>query len=308
MTISDSRGYDLKIRFWGVRGSVPTPWAEAMQVGGNTSCVQLLYTQTTEAGEQENLVILDAGTGLRLLGRDLIRQHQHRNLHIHLLLSHTHWDHIQGLPFFGLLNFPDNQLTIYGADKPHKTLEEVVRAQMNYEYFPVALHEAAASINFQTLAAEESIQIGPLTIRTAAFNHPGGVYGYRIETSEQVLVYATDMEYTQDNLDPRLIEFSRDADLLIYDAQYTPEEHHIKQGWGHSNHLLAAHVAREAKVRQLYLFSHDPEHSDLELEVMESEAREMFARTHLAREGMIVSLGRRRNQGLEQAIRQVTDI
>lgn len=283
----------MKIKFWGVRGSVPTPWAEAMQVGGNTSCVQLFY----EHEEGQNLIILDAGTGIRLLGRDLIKNAQHRPRHIHLLLSHTHWDHIQGLPFFSLLNYPDNQLTIYGANKPHKTLEEVVRGQMQYEYFPVALHEAAASVSFRPIA-EESFQIGPLNIRSAAFNHPGGVYGYRIETDDQVFVYATDMEYTTDTLDPRLIEFARGADLLIYDAQYTPEEHHSKQGWGHSNHLLAAHVAREADVGQLFLFSHDPDHSDAELEAMEAEAQAVFPATQLAREGVTVTLGQKTSLSL----------
>ncbi|HEY9844552.1 MAG: MBL fold metallo-hydrolase [Candidatus Sericytochromatia bacterium] len=275
----------MKIKFWGVRGSVPTPWAEAMQVGGNTSCVQVLT-------DLDELIVLDSGTGIRLLGKALIDAQQHRRRQIHLLLSHTHWDHIQGLPFFGLMNFPDNQITIYGADKPQKTLEEIVRAQMQYEYFPVALHEAAAAINFRPLA-EEPFEIGPIKIRTAMFNHPGGVYGYRLEYQDQVLVYATDMEYTQDSLDPKLVAFAKDADLLIYDAQYTPEEYCIKQGWGHSNHLLAAHLAKSAGVDQLYLFSHDPDHADRALEAMEVQAREIFPATHLAREGAVVALGRR---------------
>ncbi|PKL76472.1 MAG: MBL fold metallo-hydrolase [Candidatus Melainabacteria bacterium HGW-Melainabacteria-1] len=279
----------MKVKFWGVRGSVPTPWAEAMQVGGNTSCVQVLTAL-------EDLIVLDAGTGLRLLGKELIQQAQHRGRRVHLLLSHTHWDHIQGLPFFGLLNYPDNQLKIYGADKADKTLEAVVCAQMNYEYFPVTLRESAASIAFESLP-EGSFALGPLQIQVAGFNHPGGVYGYRIRDQDRVLVYATDMEYTQDNLDPRLIAFAQGADLLIYDAQYTSEEHRIKKGWGHSTHLAAAQLAHSADVGELYLFSHDPDHSDQTLEAMAAEAQRIFARTQLAREGLTVSVGRQ--NGLE---------
>jgi ribonuclease BN (tRNA processing enzyme) len=255
-----------------------------MQVGGNTSCVQVLT-------DLDDLIVLDAGTGIRLLSRHLINEQQHRKRRIHLLLSHTHWDHIQGLPFFGMMNFPDNEITIYGADKPHKTLEEVVRAQMHYEYFPIGLHEAAAEIAFKPID-EQGFALGPIKVKTARFNHPGGVNGYRFEYQGQVLVYATDMEYTQDSLDQKLIDFARGADLLIYDAQYTPEEYCIKQGWGHSNHMVAAHLAREAGVGQLYLFSHDPEHSDQTLETMEAEARAHFPATYLAREGLVVNVGR----------------
>lgn len=272
----------MKVKFWGVRGSVPTPWAEAMQVGGNTSCVQVLT-------ELEDVIILDAGTGLRMLAKDLITRQQHRPLRIHMLLSHTHWDHIQGIPFFGLLNYPDNHVTLYGANKPNKTFEEVIRAQMNYEYFPVALHESAAKLDFQVLD-KQAFKIGPIKITTQGFNHPGGVLGYRLEYQDQVLVYATDMEYTQDSLDQKLIDFASQADLLIYDAQYTTEEYRIKQGWGHSSHLVAAHLAQQSQVKKLCLFSHDPDHSDQELEGMEQQAQAIFAATYLAREGQVVSL------------------
>ena len=272
----------MKVKFWGVRGSVPTPWADAMQVGGNTSCVQLLT-------DLDDVIILDAGTGIRLLAKDLIQKQQHRSLRVHLLLSHTHWDHIQGLPFFGLLNYPDNQVTFYGSNKPHKSFEEIIHAQMSFEYFPVGLHETAAAIDFQVLN-EQKFEIGPIQIQTAQFNHPGGVMGYRIEYQGCVLVYATDMEYTLDTLEPKLIQFAQGADLLIYDAQYTPEEYRSKQGWGHSSHHLAAELAQKAQAKRLYLFSHDPDHSDQELMKMEKQAQEIFAPTFLAREGLVVDL------------------
>jgi len=272
----------LKIKFWGVRGSVPTPIPECMGVGGNTSCVQVITPDN-------DLIILDAGTGLRMLGKNLVKKQEHLNRQIHLLLTHTHWDHIQGLPFFRLLNHPENQITIYGANKPRQSLASILNKQMSFEYFPVSLDEVAAEVLFHPLQ-EETFSIGNIRIQTAAFNHPGGVYAYRLQLGKQVLVYATDMEYTKENLDPRLIQFCSEADLLIFDAQYTPEELLYKTGWGHSSHLLAAHLAQKAQVKQLFLFSHDPDHHDQDLEIMEAEAQKLFSETHLAREGLSIDL------------------
>lgn len=272
----------MQVRFWGVRGSTPTPWSEAMQIGGNTSCVELITAS-------DALIILDAGTGLRMLGKALINAGQHRQREIHLLLSHTHWDHIQGIPFFGPLNFPDNQMTIYGANKAHISLENVIRQQMNPEYFPVSLDDLPASIRFQALA-EERFEVAGLACESAAFNHPGGVYGFRIQGEGATVVYATDMEYTPETLDPRLVDFARDADLLIYDAQYTPDELHYKSGWGHSTYLTAAQLARQAQVKQLALFSHDPEHADSTLRALEAETKKIFPASFLACEGMVLDI------------------
>ncbi|MGV3526723.1 MAG: MBL fold metallo-hydrolase [Candidatus Sericytochromatia bacterium] len=272
----------MKIKFWGVRGSIPTPWSEAMQVGGNTSCVQVLT-------DSDELLVLDAGTGIRMLGKALIEAGEHRSRRVHLLLSHTHWDHIQGLPFFGLANYPDNHLVVYGANKAERTLEEVVRAQMDSAYFPVSLAEVGAQIDFQPVP-EGDFQIGRVQIRAAVFNHPGGVYGYRLCVDGQVLVYATDMEYTPQSLDQRLIDFAQGADLLIYDAQYTSAELETKTGWGHSSPQAAAALAQAAGVKKLYLFSHDPDHSDADLVRMAAEAQTHFPQTYLACEGQTVSL------------------
>lgn len=273
----------MKIRFWGVRGSMPTPWTEAMGVGGNTSCVQLLT-------DQPELVILDAGTGIAFLSKFLIEQQHHRSLRIHLFLTHTHWDHIQGIPFFRLLNYPDNHITIYGANKPDKSFEDVIRAQMDYAYFPVSLSAVQAQLDFCPLQPEQEVLIGELKVQAEAFNHPGGVYGYRFEKDRNILVYATDMEYTHADLDPRLIAFAENANLLIFDAQYTPDEYEQKQGWGHSNYLLATHLAKSAHVKKLYLFSHDPDHSDQMLNQIENMAKQEFSGTFLAKEGQIIPL------------------
>ncbi|MGV3526722.1 MAG: MBL fold metallo-hydrolase [Candidatus Sericytochromatia bacterium] len=271
----------MKLKFWGVRGSIPTPWKDAMQVGGNTSCVQVLP-------RDHSLVILDAGTGLRLLGEDLTRQGQ-MPLHAHLLLSHNHWDHIQGFPFFGPAFQAGNALTIYGAASEGHRLPDILRGQMRAPYFPVNLDDMAAQLDFVELD-ETAFAIGDLQIRTCAFNHPGGVLGFRMEQEGQALVFATDMEYTEDNLDPRLIDFARGCDLLIYDSQYTPEELKNKTGWGHSTHIAAAHLALRAQVKVLMLYHHDPSHDDAMLRQMEAEARQIFPRSFLATEGLELDL------------------
>lgn len=273
----------MKVRFWGVRGSIPTPWKEAMEVGGNTSCVQIVPSTQT-------LIILDAGTGIRLLGNDLIHKQQAEHLTGHIFLSHTHWDHIQGFPFFSPAFIASNHFKIYGASKAEERLEDVLKGQMNYQYFPVQLDQMGARIEFVELQ-EETIELEPgLKISSRAFNHPGGVYGFRIEHEGYSLVYATDMEYTLESLDERLLEFARGVDLFIYDAQYTPEELKTKTGWGHSTHTAAAHFARMAGVKRLMLYHHDPLHSDQMLLQMEQEARAIFPQTWLAKESLEIDL------------------
>lgn len=266
----------MNITYWGVRGSIPTPWAEAMGVGGNTSCVEVV-------SEQGDFIILDAGTGIRMLSKARLAQDTHDHQRIHVLLSHTHWDHIQGIPFFSLLNYPGNHVTFYGANKADRSFEAVIREQMNSAYFPVSLDQVRAKVDFVTIA-EENFQIGDVSIQSLAFNHPGGVLGFRLESQQKVLVYATDMEYTADALPPHLIQFAHQADALIFDAQYTPEEYGIKCGWGHSNYEVATQLAQQAQVKTLYLFSHDPDHSDVMLQEIEARSRQVFPETYLAKE------------------------
>lgn len=269
----------MKVKFWGVRGSVPTPWKEAVEVGGNTSCVQV----TPDNGL---LIILDAGTGLRFLG-------EHLNATVstpiegHLLLSHAHWDHIQGFPFFMPAYKPGNTFTLYGAARARKPLEDIMAGQMEAPYFPIPMTQMAARLNFVDLQ-EESFWIQDLKVTTCGFKHPGGVFGFRLEHNGQVLVFATDMEYSADDLDPRLIAFAQDADMLIYDAQYTPEEFEQKRGWGHSTHLAAARLGQLANVKRVMLYHHDPSHNDQMLDKMEQEAQAVYAPCQLAKEGLIM--------------------
>lgn len=266
----------MNITYWGVRGSIPTPWADAMGVGGNTSCVEVV----SASGE---FIILDAGTGIRMLAKARLAQNTHDHQRIHVLLSHTHWDHIQGIPFFSLLNYPGNHVTFYGADKADRSFESVIREQMNAAYFPVGLDQVRAKVDFVSVG-EETFEIGDVSVESVAFNHPGGVLGFRLTEQQSVLVYATDMEYTAEALPAQLIAFARGADALIFDAQYTPEEYDIKSGWGHSNYEVATQLAQQAQVKKLYLFSHDPDHSDAFLQDIEVKSRQVFKETHLAKE------------------------
>lgn len=272
----------MKVKFWGVRGSVPTPWKDAMDVGGNTSCVQVIP-------RDDVLMILDAGTGIRFLG-DFLMAQGGTDLHGHLLLSHAHWDHIQGFPFFIPAYLPGNRFTVYGARRAQKSLYDIVSGQMVPPYFPVDIHEMKADLDFVELGEESFTIAQDVQVQTCSFRHPGGVFGFRIEYGQQVVVFATDMEYTETDLDQRLIDFCQGADLLIYDSQYTPEELKVKTGWGHSTHIAAAHLGKLAQVRQVLLYHHDPSHSDEMLAQMEQEAQAVFPPCQLAKEGMIFDL------------------
>ena len=272
----------MKVKFWGVRGSIPTPWKEALDVGGNTSCVQVISEYS------EGIIVLDAGTGLRLLGDYLMQQGSVPDCHI--LVTHAHWDHIQGFPFFVPAYVPGNTVTVYGATHAQKPVQGIFSGQMSQPYFPVGLSEMRANLNFVELAEEAQYQIGGLKIQTCGFKHPGGVLGFRIDDGKRVMVFATDMEYTEDDFDPRLIDFARDADMLIYDAQYTPDEFKQKVGWGHSTHIAAAHLGKLAHVKQVMLYHHDPTHSDTMLAQMEAEAQAIFPACRLAKEGQEVAV------------------
>ena len=268
----------MQVKFWGVRGSAPVSSADTVQVGGNTSCVHVSLSDGTQ-------LLLDAGTGLIRFGEQCPDTPQH----FHLLLSHAHWDHIQGFPFCTPAFAPQHEISIYGPHHPDFTLEEILSAQMKAPFFPVGLDTMQAHLNFHELGAQQ-FSIAGATITTARFYHPGGVLGFRIEEAGKTLVFATDMEYSHDNIPDHLVEFVRGADVLIFDAQYTPEELAQKIGWGHSTHLTAAHLARKAQVGSVMLYHHDPTHHDHALLQMEQEARSIFSATFLAREGLQLNL------------------
>lgn len=268
----------MRVKFWGVRGSAPVSSAETIQVGGNTSCVQVVLSDQTQ-------LLLDAGTGLARFGDSCSGQ----ATHFHLLLSHAHWDHIQGFPFFAPAYLPQHQLSIYGPRHPDYRLKDILAQQMTSPFFPVTLDAMQATLDYHELD-ETTFHISGATVTTARFHHPGGVLGFRIEEGGKTLVFATDMEYTHDQIPEHLVAFAQGADLLIFDAQYTPDELLQKKGWGHSTHLTAAHLAQQAQVKQVMLYHHDPSHHDHMLAQMEAEAQTIFAASYLAREGLQLNL------------------
>jgi phosphoribosyl 1,2-cyclic phosphodiesterase len=276
-------GMTMTLEFHGVRGSLPSPGAKTALVGGNTSCVELRAEGTR--------LLLDAGTGLRPAGDRLLSE---MPVDVTLLLSHVHWDHIQGLPFFTPLYVPGNRVAILSGPNGSMPLEEVLRRQFSAPFHPVAYEDVAPQLRVRDLAPDQTFSVGPMTVRVARLNHPDPVYGYRIEHGGRAIVYATDTEHFS-CVDPHLRRLAEGADVLIYDAQYTPEEYRgdvgrAKVGWGHSTYEAAAQLAHAAGVGQLVLFHHDPQRSDAGVGEIERRSRELFPRTIAAREGLVMSL------------------
>ena len=272
----------LTVRFWGVRGSIPTPEAGFLGVGGNTSCVEVRAADGTT-------LVLDAGTGVRALGYALAAQAAGEPGEVHLALSHFHWDHLQGLPFFAPLYIPGQTVHFYAAtDDEHLT--GLLRGQMTHPYFPVPFGDLAASTQTHRVRDGEPFEIGPMTVRPFPVCHPQGAHGYRIECAGAVVVYATDYEHGSAVHDAGLKEVASGADVLISDAQYTPEEYPLRKGWGHTTWEHAAAVATEAGCGRLLLFHHDPAHDDDALGRICDRARQDFAATDLAAEGLVIRL------------------
>jgi phosphoribosyl 1,2-cyclic phosphodiesterase len=262
----------IEIRFWGVRGSCPSPGPHTAKVGGNTSCVELVFPG--------GRIVLDAGTGLRALGESL-----RGPVDCTLLLSHVHWDHIQGIPFFGPLYAPGTRLRVVGGTAP---LRDTLRRQMSAPTFPVDLDELPSSIDCKQVHDRDRFEVDGATVRVARANHPDAVYAYRVEHQGRSVVYATDTEHYA-CVDPRLLDLARDADVLIYDAQYLPDEYAKKVGWGHSTYEAGAALARAAGAKNLILFHHDPTRSDEQVSAIEERARRIFEPCLAAREGLTLS-------------------
>ncbi len=280
----------MKVRFWGVRGSLPTPvsnqqytekirrildlaskadlssphlretfirelpFTERVLIGGNTACV--------EVRADDKLIILDMGSGLVKLGNYLNKYEQNdRNLDIHIFMSHTHWDHINGFPFFKPGFLPQNTITFYS---PHPNLKERLEYQQDFRFFPISLNHMASNKVFVTLEKNSEITLGDVAIQNILQYHPGDSFGYRISHNNKSFVYATDSEYK--NLSSDFITkhkaFIRDTDLLIFDAQYTMEEALHKEDWGHSSAMQGIDFAVSCGVKKLALFHHEPDNDD----------------------------------------------
>ena len=255
------------VTFWGTRGSISTPGRITEKYGGNTPCVTISCQDTT--------VILDAGTGIRNLGLELLREADGEGapLTLHLLLSHTHWDHIQGLPFFQPAYRENTRLTIYGSSKKEKFLASVLKGQMDYEYFPVSMSALTADIHIQEIGTEW-IRLGPIEIDLEEqVYHPAGSVRYGFSINGKRIVFATDVELDlilgkgkksgeEKRRADEYLDFIHGVDLLIADGQFTEEEYVARIGWGHSSIPVILEAASKAEVKQLAIFHHDPQHSD----------------------------------------------
>ncbi len=264
----------MKVRFWGTRGSIPTPGPDTVRYGGNTPCLEVRL-------HDNNLVIFDAGTGIRGLGDSLMAKGESVNAYI--AISHPHWDHIQGFPFFKPAFISGNEFTILGAQSRFLTLRQMISDQMDKVYFPIQLSELRAKFNFHPLK-EGTMQLFDAVLSSCYVNHPSFALGYRLETAGRSLVYISDNEpfdrelaksvknvdrsiverYNRVKGDPnqRVFEFCRGATILVHDATYTPEEYVNHVGWGHSHYLFTMEVAAKAGVKKLVLFHHDQMHTD----------------------------------------------
>lgn len=279
-------GEVMRITFWGVRGSTPAPQPENMRYGGNTSCVEVRLG--------EAIYIFDCGTGFRVLGESLSREFKERPVSAHVFVSHFHWDHIQGLPFFSPLY--DNRDSVFRFHGPSQmcSLKSALEDQMNAPYFPVGLAEMQAQQHFYDLG-EGRMELDGVTLKSLWLNHPQGCMGFRLETKEGVLVYATDNEPGDAVFDKNVRKLADGADVLIYDAQYLPDEYQARRrGWGHSHWREAVNVVMESGAKELILFHHDPGHDDECIDKIVKEARNYYPKVRAASEGMQVELPLRR--------------
>ncbi len=237
----------------------------------------------------DSLFIFDCGTGFRVLGQSLRHEFDGRPVSAHVFVSHFHWDHIQGIPFFGpLYDNRENRFQFHCSSRT-RSLKRVLEEQMAAPYFPVGLTEMQAHQNFYDLD-EGRIQLGDVTLQTLWLNHPQGCMGFRLETKEGVMVYATDNEPGDSLFDKNLRKLAAGADVLIYDAQYLPEEYARKHGWGHSHWREAINVVTESGAKELVLFHHDPDHDDACIDKVVKEARDYYPRLRAAAEGMQIEV------------------
>ena len=276
----------MRIRFWGVRGTIPAPGPDTVRLGGNTACIDVLTSD-------DQLIVIDAGSGIRRLGIALSEEYSSRIVGT-ILVSHTHWDHIQGFPFFSPLIGPQsrqNRFVIVGQKRVGRQLEKVLAGQIIEPYLPFAFKELAADIHVKEVSGGESVVIGDDTmIRVAELRHPGGCLGFRIENNNKVFAYCTDSSHEDDQLTENVLALAQDADLLVHDAQYSLEQRVEYPEYGHSSWLEAVKVAEKANVGCLALFHYDPNASDDYMESVLHKAREIFPRTILSQEGLELNL------------------
>ncbi|OUD11986.1 MBL fold metallo-hydrolase [Thioflexithrix psekupsensis] len=297
------------LRFWGVRGSYPAPFGSHLRVGGNTSCVELCA--------DGHVLICDAGSGIIPLGNQLMGQSQIREVLV--VLTHYHWDHISGLPFFVPAFVPGWRVNLFGPGNSAEEIEKRISGQMLDPYFPVEVETWMADIRYLEMENNQ-LRYGPFTIESFNVHHPGSTFGYRIQVRGKTIIYASDNELSfidknienrraeLDNYELQLInamqeeerikalEVIQDAHVFIHDAQYTPEDYNKKRGWGHSCYIETVNFAADANIKQLYLFHVDPNYNDSKIELLHRDSikilhdRQSSMQCHIAREGLTLDL------------------
>ncbi len=272
------------VHFWGVRGSIPCPGPQTVRYGGNTPCIEM------RVGSDR--LIFDGGTGLRVLGQYLLSQ---MPIESHVFFTHSHWDHIQGFPFFTPAFIKGNCFHIHGAIAPNgSTIEQRLNDQMLHPNFPVPLQIMGSELKFYDLKVGEPLQINDIIIESALLNHPGEAVGYRVNWRGYAAAYVSDTEHFPDKLDENVLFLANNADVLIYDATYTDEEYNSpktsKVGWGHSTWQEAVKVAKAANVKKLVIFHHDPLHNDDFLDQVGEQVAQEFPESMMAREGLSIPL------------------
>lgn len=293
----------MRFRFRGTRGSLSAPGPSTVKYGGNTTCIEI-------RSDNDDLIILDAGTGIRELGLDLAKN---MPVKCHLFVSHTHWDHIQGVPFFVPMFVPGNELIIYGPPDPITMtgIEAVLAKQMEYPHFPVRVAELQADISYETLSDGQTVDIGFAKVSTILMNHPAMDFGFKVECDSKTLFFTGDHEPFYNIYKPGdedydeyekivqernsgIVEFLRGVDVFIGDSQYTEDEYQTKKGWGHSTFESTLALAKEAGVGKLYLTHHDTTRTDAQLdeiyERLQREWKDSGVNFEMAREGDVIQL------------------
>jgi phosphoribosyl 1,2-cyclic phosphodiesterase len=287
-----------KLTFWGVRGSTPTLERDTWRYGGNTPCLELSAPDGTR-------FILDCGTGLRPLGNHWTARAGADGIDAHILVTHYHWDHIQGIPFFHPFFEAQNKFHFYSFQSKYLgigSLQKVFEAQLSSPYFPVDVSMMTAPREFHEVTGGQSWDVNGTKVTAGWLNHPQGCLGYRIDTSGGSVVYATDNEPGNPECDRNIRQLAQGADVLIYDAQYSPEQlAYERKGWGHSSWLEGVKIARECRVRNLVLFHHDPDSSDRGVDGFLSAARQELPSTWAAAEGMAITMD---DHGVDVAMRE----
>lgn len=284
----------MRITYFGVRGSTPVSGKAYAQFGGNTTSVLI------EAGKE--VILIDAGTGIRNCGNYLISRNISK---IHILFTHTHWDHIQGFPFFAPAYKPNTEIIIYGESKVIPLSPDIAEYEMNQEewtikkilafqqlfmYFPVSLLQMGAKMSFYPLKAGEVISVGEVDVLPFSLLHPNGSLGFRFCYQDKIYVFCTDVEHNQE-MSNRIIEIARGADIFAYDSQYTPEEYLAgRVGWGHSTYEEGATIAQKAGVKNYHMIHHDPSHDDKKIFEMEEKAQALFSKTFAIRENDVFEI------------------